>query len=249
VAPPVPAAHGSAGASARPPGNTPPGNTKPSSTKPSSTKPSNAPPGNAQPSQTPPGETSPAGLPRAGTATGKTILSGAEMHRVIDRIAHQILEKTHGAGETVLLGIPTRGAPLAHRIAERIRAFEGVEVPTGTLDVTLYRDDLRSQAPRPLGPTQLPPGGVDGLRVILVDDVLFRGRTVRAALDALRDLGRPAAVQLAVLVDRGHRELPVRADYVGKNLPTALSEQVRVLLAETDGTDAVMIVTSGSEEA
>ncbi|HLU33332.1 MAG TPA: bifunctional pyr operon transcriptional regulator/uracil phosphoribosyltransferase PyrR [Natronosporangium sp.] len=180
---------------------------------------------------------------------GKIILSAAEMHRVIDRIAHQILEKTHGAGDTVLLGIPTRGAPLAHRIAQRIRAFEGVEVPTGTLDVTLYRDDLRSQAPRPLGPTQLPRGGVDGLRVILVDDVLFRGRTVRAALDALRDLGRPSVVQLAVLVDRGHRELPVRADYVGKNLPTALSEQVRVLLAETDGTDAVMLMRKEPEES
>lgn len=186
---------------------------------------------------------------QAAPPLGKIILSGADLHRVVDRIAHQILEKTRGAHDTVLLGIPTRGAPLAHRIAERILAFEGVRVPTGTLDVTLYRDDLRSQAPRPLGPTELPPGGLDGLRVILVDDVLFRGRTVRAALDALRDVGRPAAVQLAVLVDRGHRELPIRADYVGKNLPTALSEQVRVQLAETDGTDAVMIVTADDANA
>jgi pyrimidine operon attenuation protein / uracil phosphoribosyltransferase len=172
----------------------------------------------------------------------RVVLSGPDLQRVIDRIAHQILEKTSGARDTVLLGIPTRGAPLARRIADRIHAFEHVRVPVGSLDVTLYRDDLRRQAPRPLGPTELPPTGVDGQRVILVDDVLFRGRTVRAALDALRDLGRPAAVQLAVLVDRGHRELPIRADYVGKNLPTAVTEQVRVQLAEVDGADAVMIV-------
>jgi pyrimidine operon attenuation protein / uracil phosphoribosyltransferase len=181
----------------------------------------------------------------AAQTTTKTILSGADLQRVIDRIAHQILEKTRGAGDTVLLGIPTRGAPLARRIAERIEAFEQVRVPVGSIDVTLYRDDLRSQAPRPLGPTEVPPGGIDGQRVILVDDVLFRGRTVRAALDALRDVGRPSAVQLAVLVDRGHRELPIRADYVGKNLPTALDEQVQVRLAEVDGTDGVMII-SGS---
>jgi pyrimidine operon attenuation protein / uracil phosphoribosyltransferase len=174
--------------------------------------------------------------------SSKVILTGVELQRVIDRIAHQILEKTQGAAGTVLLGIPTRGAPLARRIADRIHTFEGVQVPVGVVDVTLYRDDLRSQAPRALGPTQVPPDGIDGKRVILVDDVLFRGRTVRAALDALRDLGRPASVQLAVLVDRGHRELPIRADYVGKNLPTALVEQVRVSLAETDGEDAVMIV-------
>jgi pyrimidine operon attenuation protein / uracil phosphoribosyltransferase len=174
--------------------------------------------------------------------TSKVILTGAELQRVIDRIAHQILEKTQGGTDTVLLGIPTRGAPLARRIADRIHTFEGVRVPVGVIDVTLYRDDLRSRAPRALGPTQLPPEGIDGARVILVDDVLFRGRTVRAALDALRDLGRPATVQLAVLVDRGHRELPIRADYVGKNLPTALVEQVRVSLTETDGTDAITII-------
>ena len=178
----------------------------------------------------------------APTSEGKVILTAPELQRVIDRIAHQILEKTGGATDTVLLGIPTRGAHLARRIAARIRAFEQIEVPVGTLDVTLYRDDLRSQAPRALGPTQLPPGGIDGSRVILVDDVLFRGRTARAALDALRDLGRPSVVQLAVLVDRGHRELPIRADYVGKNLPTALAEQVRVKVAEVDGVDAVTII-------
>jgi pyrimidine operon attenuation protein/uracil phosphoribosyltransferase len=179
-------------------------------------------------------------------STSKIILTAAELQRVIDRIAHQILEKTQGAAGTVLLGIPTRGAPLARRIADRIHTFEGVRVPVGVIDITLYRDDLRSQAPRALGPTQLPPEGIDGARVILIDDVLFRGRTVRAALDALRDLGRPASVQLAVLVDRGHRELPIRADYVGKNLPTALVEQVRVSLTETDGADAVTI-TQGED--
>jgi pyrimidine operon attenuation protein / uracil phosphoribosyltransferase len=172
---------------------------------------------------------------------GKIILTAADLHRMIDRLAHQILEKTQGAVDTVLLGIPTRGAPLARRIADRIHAFEGVRVPVGALDVTLYRDDLRIRAVRALRPTEVPPGGLDERRVILVDDVLFRGRTVRAALDALRDLGRPAVVQLAVLVDRGHRELPIRADYVGKNVPTALRETVRVTLAEVDGADAVFI--------
>jgi pyrimidine operon attenuation protein/uracil phosphoribosyltransferase len=173
--------------------------------------------------------------------TGKLILSADDLHRVVDRIAHQILEKTHGAAQTVLFGIPTRGVPLAHRLAARIHAFEGVEVPAGALDITLYRDDLRLRGTRALGPTDIPAGGIDGLRVILVDDVLFSGRTVRAALDALGDLGRPRAVQLAVLVDRGHRELPIRADYVGKNIPTALTESVRVLVNEVDGVDEVRI--------
>jgi pyrimidine operon attenuation protein/uracil phosphoribosyltransferase len=186
--------------------------------------------------------------PDAAQAAPKTILTGADLQRVVDRISHQILEKTQGGAGTVLLGIPTRGAPLARRIAARIEAFEGIRVPVGVLDVTLYRDDLRSQSPRALGPTELPPAGIDGARVILVDDVLFRGRTARAALDALRDLGRPAVVQLAVLVDRGHRELPIRADYVGKNLPTAPSEQVRVSLAETDGVDAVTIIPDDRED-
>jgi pyrimidine operon attenuation protein/uracil phosphoribosyltransferase len=164
---------------------------------------------------------------------------------VLDRIAHQILEKTQGGAGVVLLGIPTRGQPLAHRLAERIASFSGVGVGLGSLDITLYRDDLRTQASRPLGRTVEPAGGVDAKLVILVDDVLFSGRTVRAALDALTDLGRPRAVQLAVLVDRGHRELPIRADYVGKNLPTSPDEQVRVSLAETDGVDEVSIVAAG----
>ncbi len=176
----------------------------------------------------------------AGTDT-QEILTRSDIARIVDRIAHQILEKTRGADDTVLLGIPTRGAPLAVRLAERIHTFESITVPTGTLDITLYRDDLRLRGTRALGPTEVPDGGIDGKRVILVDDVLFSGRTVRAALDALADLGRPSQVQLAVLVDRGHRELPIRADYVGKNLPTALTESVKVLLSEIDGTDAVLL--------
>jgi pyrimidine operon attenuation protein/uracil phosphoribosyltransferase len=171
----------------------------------------------------------------------RTLFDAADVARVVDRIAHQVLEKTGGARDTAILGIPTRGAPLARRLAARIRAFEGVAVPVGSLDITLYRDDLRLRGVRPLAETQDPPGGVDGRLVVLVDDVLYSGRTVRAALDALRDLGRPRAVQLAVLVDRGHRELPIRADYVGKNVPTSHDEVVHVLLAETDGRDAVLL--------
>jgi pyrimidine operon attenuation protein/uracil phosphoribosyltransferase len=175
------------------------------------------------------------------SSAGKVILSADDMHRVVDRIAHQILEKTHGAADTMLLGIPTRGVPLARRLAARIQTFEGLVVPAGALDVTLYRDDLRLRGTRAVGHTDLPDSGVDGRRVILVDDVLFSGRTVRAALDALSDLGRPRVVQLAVLVDRGHRELPIRADYVGKNIPTALTENVRVLVSEIDGMDEIRL--------
>jgi pyrimidine operon attenuation protein/uracil phosphoribosyltransferase len=176
---------------------------------------------------------------------GKIILSSAELTRVVDRIAHQVLEKTEGARDCVLLGIPTRGVPLARRLAARIRAFEGIEVPAGALDITLYRDDLRLRGSRAVGRTDLPAEGIDGRRVILIDDVLFSGRTVRAALDALKDLGRPRLVQLAVLVDRGHRELPIRADYVGKNIPTALTESVYVLLSEVDGADEVRLAGEG----
>jgi pyrimidine operon attenuation protein / uracil phosphoribosyltransferase len=171
----------------------------------------------------------------------KIIVSDADLARIVDRMSHQILEKTDGARDTILLGIPTRGVPVARRLAARIQAFEGVDVPVGILDVTLYRDDLRLRGARPIGPTDLPSRGIDGQRVILVDDVLYSGRTIRAALDALADLGRPRLVQLAVLVDRGHRELPIRADYVGKNIPTAQDENVRVLLTETDGTDEVRL--------
>ena len=172
---------------------------------------------------------------------GKLILQPPDVARIIDRIAHPILEKTDGGAGVVLLGIPTRGAPLARRLAARIRTFEGAEIPVGALDVTMYRDDLRMRAPRALEHTDVPACGVDGRLVVLVDDVLFSGRTVRAALTALDDLGRPAAVQLAVLVDRGHRELPLRADYVGKNIPTAHEEIVHVRLAETDGGDGVVL--------
>ncbi|HEX5494153.1 MAG TPA: bifunctional pyr operon transcriptional regulator/uracil phosphoribosyltransferase PyrR [Mycobacteriales bacterium] len=171
----------------------------------------------------------------------RLLLDGADLSRVVDRIAHQLLEKTGGARDTVILGIPTRGSHLAHRLAARIHAFEGVTVPTGSLDVTLYRDDLRLRGVRALEDTSVPEPGVQGRLVVLVDDVLYSGRTVRAALDALRDLGRPRAVQLAVLVDRGHRELPIRADYVGKNLPTSRDEAVHVLLSEVDGQDAVLL--------
>ena len=139
------------------------------------------------------------------------------------------------------MGIPSRGAPLARRLARKIKEFSGVDVPTGTLDVTLYRDDLRRGPTRPLETTALPEGGIDDRLVVLVDDVLFSGRTIRAALDALRDHGRPRAVQLAVLVDRGHRELPIRADYVGKNVPTSRSEDVVVLLEEFDQRDGVVL--------
>jgi pyrimidine operon attenuation protein / uracil phosphoribosyltransferase len=176
---------------------------------------------------------------------GRILLDQSDVARIVDRIAHQILENTAGAAETVLLGIPTRGAPLARRLADRLYAFESVDVPVGVLDITLYRDDLRLRGVRPLAETQEPAGGVDSKLVILVDDVLYSGRTVRAALDALRELGRPSAVRLAVLVDRGHRELPIRADYVGKNVPTSREESVHVLLAETDGRDAVLLETPG----
>jgi pyrimidine operon attenuation protein/uracil phosphoribosyltransferase len=189
----------------------------------------------------------PAADPTASPATGHAVrhglavLDAEEIRRALTRIAHEILERTHGGDQAVLLGIPTRGVPLARRLAARIGEFEGLDVPCGSLDVTLHRDDLRLRPARALGRTDLPVGGVDGKIVVLVDDVLYSGRTVRAALDALADLGRPRAVQLAVLVDRGHRELPIRADYVGKNLPTSQRETVRVLLTETDDQDAVLI--------
>ncbi len=182
--------------------------------------------------------------PRVGPGPAKSVLQPDDVTRVLDRIAHQILEKTRGGAGVVLLGIPTRGQPLAARLAERIANFGDIQVGLGNLDITLYRDDLRSQAVRPVGRTVEPAGGIDGKLAILVDDVLFSGRTVRAALDALTDLGRPRAVQLAVLIDRGHRQLPIRADYVGKNLPTAASELVRVSLSEIDGSDGVWIEAS-----
>jgi pyrimidine operon attenuation protein/uracil phosphoribosyltransferase len=174
----------------------------------------------------------------------RELLGPGDVARTVARMAHQVIEKTAlGAtpARVVLLGIPTRGAPLAVRLAARIAEFSGVTVPTGVLDITLYRDDLRRGPTRPLLATALPDSGVDEALVILVDDVLFSGRTVRAALDALRDVGRPRAVQLAALIDRGHRELPIRADYVGKNVPTARDEDIAVLLEEIDDRDAVLL--------
>ena len=179
----------------------------------------------------------------------RTVLEAPDIARALTRIAHEVLERAKGAQDLVLLGIPSRGVPLAHRLAERIAAVEGSPVPVGSLDVTMYRDDLRLHPARALARTDLPAEGVEGRTVVLVDDVLFSGRTIRAALDALGDLGRPARVQLAVLVDRGHRELPIRADYVGKNLPTSLAERVRVALTETDGEDSVTIETPDASTA
>jgi pyrimidine operon attenuation protein / uracil phosphoribosyltransferase len=179
----------------------------------------------------------------------RRVLEASDIGRALTRIAHEVLERAKGAEDLVLLGIPTRGVPLARRLAARIEAVEGTPVPVGSLDVTMYRDDLRLHPARALERTELPPGGVEGRTVVLVDDVLYSGRTIRAALDALGDLGRPARVQLAVLVDRGHRELPIRADYVGKNLPTSTSERVRVLLEEQDGEDSVTIESADEPPA
>lgn len=179
-------------------------------------------------------------------------MSAADVGRTISRIAHQIIEKTAVDGaedgappKVVLLGIPTRGVTLAARLAARIAEFAGVTVDCGALDNTLYRDDLDFKPPRALEETSIPAGGIDGALVILVDDVLYTGRSVRSALDALRDIGRPRAVQLAVLVDRGHRELPIRADYVGKNVPTSRAENVKVRLAENDGVEGIWIAPHG----
>lgn len=168
-------------------------------------------------------------------------LPAADMARAITRISHEILERNSGSKSITLLGIPTRGAHLAKRIAAIIEDVEAQPVQVGTLDITLHRDDLRIRPPRALMPTVIPSLGVNDRCVVLVDDVLFSGRTIRAALDALGEIGRPKSVQLAVLVDRGHRELPIRADFVGKNLPTSLEQSVVVHLSELDGTDEVLI--------
>jgi pyrimidine operon attenuation protein/uracil phosphoribosyltransferase len=178
----------------------------------------------------------------------RTVLEAVDVARALTRIAHEVLERNKGADDLVLLGIPSRGVPLAHRLAVRIAAVEGSDVPVGALDVTMYRDDLRLHPARALEHTDVPPEGIEGRTVVLVDDVLYSGRTIRAALDALNDLGRPSRVQLAVLVDRGHRELPIRADYVGKNRPTSTGERVRVLLDESDGSDGVLIETPSPVE-
>lgn len=195
--------------------------------------------------QVPPGRPPQAGESAQGAAPpGRVVLTEGDITRALRRIAHEILETNKGPEGLVLMGIPTRGAPLARRLVRALHEVEGVDVPVGSLDITMYRDDLRSQPVRHLEPMQLPAGGVDGRVVVLVDDVLYSGRTVRAALDSLADLGRPRAVRLAVLVDRGHRELPIRADYVGKNLPTAKTERVDVRLTEIDGVDEVRIAAA-----
>lgn len=169
------------------------------------------------------------------------LLDGAEIRRALTRVAHEVLERNKGAAAVVLVGIAARGDDLARRLAAEIRRIEGADVPVGVLDITFYRDDigLRAEAPE-VHETRIP-FDVSGKTVVLVDDVLYTGRTIRAAMDALMDLGRPLAIQLAVLVDRGHRELPIRADYVGKNVPTRADDLVRVLVTETDGTDAVEV--------
>jgi pyrimidine operon attenuation protein/uracil phosphoribosyltransferase len=177
----------------------------------------------------------------------RVILNADEMRRAIARIAHEILERTDGARDVVLVGLYAEGIPIAKRLAAHIRAFEGRDVPVGRLDFSAFRDDVRDKGPFPApGPTELPES-LAGMTVILVDDVLYTGRSLRAALDALFAHGRPARVQAAVLVDRGHRELPLRADYIGKNLPTASDEWVQVQVAELHGQDAVVLVREGGE--
>uniref|UniRef100_A0AAU2JJA1 Bifunctional protein PyrR n=1 Tax=Streptomyces sp. NBC_00049 TaxID=2903617 RepID=A0AAU2JJA1_9ACTN len=179
----------------------------------------------------------------------RPVLEAQDIARVLTRIAHEIVERAKGADDVVLLGIPTRGVYLARRLAAKLEEITGTKIPVGSLDITMYRDDLRLKPARAIGRTEIPGGDLDGRLVVLVDDVLFSGRTIRAALDALGDLGRPRAVQLAVLVDRGHRELPIRADYVGKNLPTSLRETVKVQLQEEDGRDAVLLGQRTSQAA
>ncbi|QNP62310.1 bifunctional pyr operon transcriptional regulator/uracil phosphoribosyltransferase PyrR [Streptomyces genisteinicus] len=175
------------------------------------------------------------------TDAARPVLEAPDIARALTRIAHEIVERAKGADDVVLLGIPTRGVHLARRLADKLEGITGQKMAIGSLDTTMYRDDLRLKPARTLARTEIPASGVDGRLVVLVDDVLFSGRTIRAALDALGDIGRPRAVQLAVLVDRGHRELPIRADYVGKNIPTSLRETVRVQLAEEDGRDTVLL--------
>ncbi|GAA1911718.1 bifunctional pyr operon transcriptional regulator/uracil phosphoribosyltransferase PyrR [Microbacterium aoyamense] len=171
----------------------------------------------------------------------RTVLHDADIARALTRISHEILESNKGPENLVLLGIPTRGVTLAQRIGGLLADFSGASVPTGALDITMYRDDLHRNPTRAPQPTQIPAGGIDGKVVVLVDDVLFSGRSIRSALDALQDIGRPAAVRLAILVDRGHRELPIRPDFVGKNLPSARDERVNVRLADVDGVEEVTI--------
>lgn len=171
------------------------------------------------------------------------IMTGEDLDRATTRIAHEITERNHGADGLVVLGIPTRGVPFAERLSTALEAIEGRPIPSGSIDIGMYRDDIDSRPRTRIGPTDIPTS-IDGAVVVLADDVLYTGRTIRAALDALTDIGRPAAVQLAVVVDRGHRQLPIRADYVGKNVPTSRDDHVSVRFSEIDGTDGVW---TGSE--
>ncbi len=170
----------------------------------------------------------------------RQIMDQQEIRRALARVAHELLERLQGSEGLVMVGIHSRGVPLAHRLAENILQFEGSQVPVAELDIGLYRDDLRSKARPQIKPTTVPVD-IEDKTVVLVDDVLYTGRTIRAAMDALNDFGRPRRIQLAVLLDRGHRELPIRPDYVGKNIPTGLDEQVKVRLVEIDGVDEVTI--------
>ncbi|MDA9890754.1 bifunctional pyr operon transcriptional regulator/uracil phosphoribosyltransferase PyrR [Actinomycetota bacterium] len=173
--------------------------------------------------------------------SSRMVADSEDISRVLRRLAHQVVENVKDVSHLVIMGIPTRGVPIAVRLAKNIGDIEKISIPVGSLDVTLFRDDLQMRPSKALEQTRLPAEGIDGKTVILVDDVLFSGRTIRAALDAINEYGRPAVVQLAVLVDRGHRELPIRADYVGKNLPTSLSEKVAVQISEIDSVDQVVI--------
>ena len=193
----------------------------------------NSPGDSADSAANPGGDTLPEGA--------RVVLRADDVSRGLRRMAHEILERNKGADDLVVLGIPTRGIPLANRLAEMMAQVEGRQIPVGTLDITLYRDDLRRHPTRRMEPTTIPAEGIDDKVVVLVDDVLFSGRSIRAALDALQDIGRPAAVRLAILVDRGHRELPIRPDFVGKNLPSARDERVNVRLADVDGIEEVTI--------
>ncbi len=183
-----------------------------------------------------PGDTSP-----GDTASPRIVLQRADIARALTRISHEILEAHHDPAAMVVLGIPTRGVELAQRIARLLAEHGGRDIPVGALDVTMHRDDLRRNPTRPPSPTSIPAGGIDGAVVVLVDDVLYSGRTIRAALDALQEIGRPSIVRLATLIDRGHRELPIRPDFVGKNLPSSRSERINVRLDATDGDEFVSI--------
>ena len=175
------------------------------------------------------------------------IMDATRIHRALTRVAHEIVEKNKGTGDLVFIGLRSRGVDLAQRLSQRIKEIDGVDVPVGALDITLYRDDLGKAGPPPTVRKTEIPFPVENKRVVLVDDVLYTGRTTRAAMDGLMDLGRPRVIQLAVLVDRGHRELPIRADYVGKNVPTSKNEQVQVMLQEQDGVDRVVILKEKAE--